>query len=231
MPSLKTLAIDTSTQRGSVALLTGDETLAEWRLASERTHSAGLLVSLKHLLKATALDLEDLDLVAACLGPGSFTGIRIGVATALGLAQALRIPFSGISGLDAIAFGHYTPSGRIGVVRDAQRRQVYYCEYEKKGRRMRRNSKPALWEPAALLARLDSHGLYLAGDTTALGWREGGGGRNWPKCLRSDLFLAASVGRLALKRKRHWSTGQALRAEPQYIRPPDALRSKRRRMP
>jgi len=228
MPGLKTLSIDTSSQRGSVALLAGEEIRGELRLASSRTHSARLLVSVKFLLSCAEWDPADLDLVAACLGPGSFTGIRIGVASGLGLAQSLSIPFAGISGLDAMAFGHNSPSGRIGVIMDAQRRQVYYAEYKKKGRRMSRVWKPELWYPEDLRSRLDSDQLYLVGDTEVFGGDLRPPGKGWPRHLVVDLFLAAAIGRLALKRKHHWCRGESLKAEPLYIRPPDAVRPRRR---
>jgi tRNA threonylcarbamoyladenosine biosynthesis protein TsaB len=228
MPNLKTLSIDTSTRRGGVALLTGEGLSAELRLASTKTHSARLLGSIRFLLNSQDWDLNDLELVAACLGPGSFTGIRIGVATALGLAQSLSIPFAGISGLDAAAFGQFTPSGRLGVVMDAQRRQVYYSEYQKRGRRMRRVMKPALWFPEDLARELKSEQLYLVGDTEALVRSFRASQKEWPRYLNADLFLAASIGRLAMKRRHRWCSGEALHAEPLYIRPPDALRSKLR---
>lgn len=135
--ALKTLAIDTSTSRGSVALLEGRELRGEIRLSSPQTHSARLLRSMEFLLDSVGWDLGQVDLFAACRGPGSFTGIRIGMATGLGLAQTLRRPFAAISGLDALAWAVPLSHVRIGVVMDAQRSQVYYAEYFKRGRQIR----------------------------------------------------------------------------------------------
>ena len=224
---MKVLAIDTSTPRGSVALLEGRELVAELRLLSLETHSARLLGSVEYLLRISGWPLNDLRLIAAGIGPGSFTGIRIGVATAMGLAQMMSIPFAGISCLDAVAHQVTGFDGRIGVVMDAQRGQVYFAEYFSKHGRIRKLAKPALRNPVDLGKRLKRERLHLAGDGAL---RYAGELRPhkscWPKVIVTELFLAAALGKLALDRKRTWHSGDFLQAEPLYIRPPDALRPK-----
>ncbi|MBM3791217.1 MAG: tRNA (adenosine(37)-N6)-threonylcarbamoyltransferase complex dimerization subunit type 1 TsaB, partial [Acidobacteria bacterium] len=126
---IRILALDTATPHGSVALLEGREVCAELRLFSLETHSQRLLGTIEYLLQVTGWGLDEVGLVAAGIGPGSFTGIRIGVATALGLAQGKGIPFAAVSGMDATAHGAATTDGRLGVVIDARRSQVYYAEY------------------------------------------------------------------------------------------------------
>jgi tRNA threonylcarbamoyl adenosine modification protein YeaZ len=166
--------------------------------------------------------LKDLNLIAVGIGPGSFTGIRIGVATGLGMAQSLSIPFAGISGLDALAHQASPAKGNIGVVLNAQRSQVYYTEYLSMNGKIRTAQKPSLILLSDLEHSLIHRHLYIIGDIEI--------GRNasveWPRFLPADLFLAASIGRLAISRKRIWRTGKYLSAEPLYIRPPDALRKK-----
>jgi tRNA threonylcarbamoyladenosine biosynthesis protein TsaB len=225
---LKTLSVDAASERISIALLEGYDVRAELRLSSAETRSARLLPSVAYLLRDLGWNLHDLDLIAAGIGPGSFTGIRIGVATALGLAQTLSIPFAGISCLDALAYAAALPEGRLGVVMDAQRSQVYYAEFAVKGRVLQQVLKPALLSPGDLGRTLRSAKLYLVGDGAILYGRQLGirPGR-WPRLLRPDLFLAASIGRLAMMRKRAWRSGCFLHAEPLYIRPPDALRTRR----
>jgi tRNA threonylcarbamoyladenosine biosynthesis protein TsaB len=224
--AIKVLALDTSTQRGSVALLQGRELMGELRIFSLQTHSSRLLRSIQFLLESVGWEQTDLELVAAGIGPGSFTGIRIGVATALGMAQSLSIPFVGISCLDVFANSAPLVSGRLGVIVDAQRSQVYYCEYEIKNGKTRARERPALWPPQALERRLKRRGLlYLVGDGAAGQFRAlKVGGIEWPRILDVDPFLAAGIGRMALLKKRSWRSGDALTAEPLYIRPPDALR-------
>ena len=227
---MKVLALDTSTPRGRAALLEGRELVAELRLLSLETHSARLLASIEFLLKGAGWSLEDLGLIAAGIGPGSFTGIRIGVATALGLAQTLSIPFAGVSGLDALARRLPGIDGRIGVVMDAQRAQVYYAEYVSLKGRIRKAGKPVLMYPADLRLHLRGAHLFLIGDgalrySKELSLPRSGGLR----LVEVDLFLAAALGRLALERRRSWRSGEFLAADPLYIRPPDAVKRKARR--
>jgi tRNA threonylcarbamoyladenosine biosynthesis protein TsaB len=229
-PSIRILALDTSSPRESIALLEGKGVVAELRLKSLETHSARLLRSIGFLIESTGWLLKEVNLVAAGIGPGSFTGIRIGVATALGLAQSLNIPFVGISGLDALANQVSYLEGGIGVVMDAQRSQLYYAEYISRHGKVRITGKPELWYPPDLEIRLRKRHLYIVGD---------GGIRllqdliesqvSWPRPIGADMFLAAGIGKLASSRKRSWKSGDYLSAEPLYIRPPDALRPKDRK--
>jgi tRNA threonylcarbamoyladenosine biosynthesis protein TsaB len=224
---LRLLALDTSTSRGSVALLEGRELVAELRLLSLETHSARLLASIDFLLKNAGWDLEDLGLIVAGIGPGSFTGIRIGVATAIGLAQTLGIPFSGVSGLDALARQLPIIDGKIGVIMDAQRGQVYYAEYKCNRGNVARSGKPSLLAPLDVLHRLRRAHIFVLGDGALRYARELEIPRaGWPRMADVDLFLAAPLGRLAMERKKFWRYGQFIAAEPLYIRPPDAQRRK-----
>jgi tRNA threonylcarbamoyladenosine biosynthesis protein TsaB len=227
---MKVLSIDTATSRGSVSLLEGSELVAELRLQSPETHSARLLRSIEFLLANAGWELAALELVAAGIGPGSFTGIRIGVATGLGLAQALSLPFAGISCMDALARRSGLPEGRLGIVRDAQRAQVYYAEYTRRYPYVRREVKPFLCHPGAWREQTPLRGLHLVGDGVARYRKELGVSRTgWPRHIETDLFLSGDIGRLAHLRKRFWLRGDSLQAEPLYIRPPDAMRGRRLR--
>ena len=222
---MKILALDTSTLRGSVALLQGPELAGELRIASMETHSARLLRSVDFLLATVGWKLSDLNLIAAGIGPGSFTGIRIGLATALGLAQSLKLPFSGISGLDALALQVSFLEATVGVVMDAQRSQLYYAEYRCLGGKVRQVRHPALLCPADLERNLGRRHLYLVGDAALGFFDELKNSRAvWPRTIAADLFLASGIGRLALARRRSWRTGEFLTTEPLYIRPPDAVK-------
>jgi tRNA threonylcarbamoyladenosine biosynthesis protein TsaB len=221
------LAFDTSTPRGSVAVLEGQEVRAELRLHLPRTHSNLLLGSIKFLLDHAGWALGDLHLVAVGIGPGSFTGIRIGIATALGISQSLSVPFAGISGLDALAHQVASLGGRIGVVLDAHRSQVFYGEYVSKNGRIRPSQKSALLNVSDLEQRLADRHLYIVGDLgvcplTAPKRASSG----WPRPVSVDLFLAAAIGQLAFSRKSTWRRGGPVASEPVYVRPPDALKNR-----
>jgi len=233
---LKVLALDTSSDRGSVALIEGARLRAELRTDASAEHSAHLLKSVDFLLGRVGWKLQDVGLVAAGVGPGSFTGIRIGAATALGLAQSLGVPLAGVSGLDVLArrlagaAGCGRPPGASGaVLLDARRNQVYFARYEWRARRgggfaVRRAGRPALVDAAELEERL-AGADFATGDLDQ-GRREALA-RACPRLrwVPVDLFLAGGVGRLALERKRTWRAGDALAAEPLYIRPPDAVKN------
>jgi len=227
--SLKTLALDTSTVRGSIALLQGRDVLAELRLASLETHAVRLLRSIEFLLGMAGWELSDIGLVAAGLGPGSFTGIRIGLSTALGLAQTMNIPFAGISGLDALAFQYACLGGRIGILMDAQRGQVYFAEYASNAGRLRRLGPAGLCYPGDLKARLGRKQIWLIGDGLRRQVDELGLNGRTTKIVDSQPFLAASIGLLAIENKRSWRRGDYLVCDPLYIRPPDAHKPKSRK--
>ncbi len=223
----KILSFDTSSVRGSVALLEGEELRAELRLNSLQTHSALLLSSIDFLLGRVGWGLGDLNLVAVGIGPGSFTGIRIGIATALGLAQSLAIPFAGVSGLDAIAHQFSYLDGKILAVLDAHRSQLYCGTYLGKNGRIRSSGKPALSSISDLEHHLSDRHTYIVGELKACRLEEI---KSKPgilnRAIEADLFLAARIGRLALARKRVWRSGEDIAADPMYIRPPDALKNK-----
>ncbi len=227
--ALRILALDTSTARASVALLEGKELRAEVRLQSLHTHSTNLLASIDFLLRRMKWNLKDLDLVAVGNGPGSFTGIRIGVSTALGLARTLAIPFVEIAGLDALAHSVSVQTGRIGVILNAHRSQAYYAEYAARQGKIRAVQKAALVESSAREQCLRGRPLYLVGDTDLCGFGEPKPVRShWPHPIHADPFRATAIGRLALERRRKWRRGGAVLSEPTYIRPPDAIKKKHR---
>lgn len=224
---LKVLAIDTTTTRGSVALLSDREVVAELRLLSVETHSARLLKSIRFIMESAGWDRSELGLIAVGIGPGSFTGIRIGIATALGLSQTLKIPFAGISGLEALAHSCSGICGQIGVVMDAHREQVYFQEFDADPGRIKRAGNPILMRPEDLKARLEKGRFHLVGDgATRYARLLGVRSRGYPNLLENDLFISGQIGRLASSRKRIWRSGTNLDCDPLYIRPPDARKPK-----
>jgi len=121
----KILAIDTSSLTGSVALCRGERLVAESVLNVSTTHSDRLLCQIDLLLRDAGWRLEDLDFLVAVSGPGSFTGLRIGVATVKGLAQALAKPVIGVSSLRTLAMNLPLCPLPICVFLDARKNEVY----------------------------------------------------------------------------------------------------------
>lgn len=124
---MKILALDSSGLVASVALLEEDTLVAEYTMNYKKTHSQTLLPMLDEIKKAVNLELETLDAIAVAAGPGSFTGLRIGSATAKGLGLALNKPLIGVPTLEALAYNLYDTGEDtlICPIMDARRKQVY----------------------------------------------------------------------------------------------------------
>jgi tRNA threonylcarbamoyladenosine biosynthesis protein TsaB len=126
---VKILGIDTSTACGSVGLVEDESILSEYLLNLPVTHSERLLDSVRIVLDGCRLTIEDLDGWAIALGPGSFTGLRIGVSTVKGLAFASRKPVTGVSTLDVLALQVSPTPYRICPVLDARKNELYTAFY------------------------------------------------------------------------------------------------------
>ena len=122
---MRVLAIDSSGLVAGAAIVEDDKVLAEYTLNDKKTHSQTLLALIDSMCQMLALDLHTLDAVAVAKGPGSFTGLRIGVSTAKGIAMALDIPVIGVPTVDALAYQIYDSDSLICPMMDARRNQVY----------------------------------------------------------------------------------------------------------
>lgn len=125
----KILAIDSSGLVASVAVICGDELTAEYTVNYKKTHSQTLLPMLEEIKKMTELELDSIDAIAVSAGPGSFTGLRIGSATAKGLGLALEKPLIAVPTVDGLAFNLYGVEKYICPIMDARRNQVYTGVY------------------------------------------------------------------------------------------------------
>lgn len=122
---MKILALETSAKSASAAVVEDGAILAESAVNTGLTHSQTLMPMLCGMLDAARLKLSDMELVAVSRGPGSFTGIRIGIGAAKGLAQGLSIPCFGVSTLEGLAFLYRGLRGLVCPVMDARCGQVY----------------------------------------------------------------------------------------------------------
>ena len=124
-----TLAADTATAYNSVALCDGDTVLAETTVRAGRKHSERLLDTVEWVLSEASIAFADLNLLAISVGPGSFTGLRVGVATWKGLALGAGLPLAGVSTLDGMARLQCGPSGVFCPVLDARMNEVFWAAY------------------------------------------------------------------------------------------------------
>ena len=164
------LAFESSAKPASAALVKDGQLLSQYMQCSALTHSRTLLPMAEDMLKNAELRLSDVDLIAVAHGPGSFTGIRIGVSTVKGLAWAAEKPCVGVSTLEAMAWHGLAVGGYICPVMDARRSQVYNALFKiENGRpvRMTEDRPIALEELAKEVTALGAP-VFLIGDGAAL---------------------------------------------------------------
>lgn len=164
------LAFESSAKAASAALCRDGRLLAQSTQISGLTHSRTLLPMAEDLLKNAELSVKDVDLLAVAQGPGSFTGIRIGVSTVKGLAWAAEKPCVGVSTLEAMAWHGVAAGGLICPVMDARRQQVYNALFEIRDGRPVRLTEDRSISLADLIAELREKNVpvFLVGDGTAL---------------------------------------------------------------
>lgn len=122
---MRILALDSSGLVATVAILEDEQTIAEYTVNYKKTHSQTLLPMLDEIVKMTEFDLSTIDAIAVAGGPGSFTGLRIGSATAKGLGLALDKPLIHVPTVDGMAYNMFGNKGMICPMMDAKRNQVY----------------------------------------------------------------------------------------------------------
>lgn len=173
------LALETSTTTGSIALVEAEteegaspgwKILGESTLNSPASHSERLMPALDRLLGDAGRSIRDIQGIALALGPGSFTGLRIGAATAKGLAFALKIPVAGVPTLDALAQNLLYSCGQICPVLDARKKEVYAALFRADGGgSLTKISEDWVISPEALAARIREKTYFLGSGTAVYG--------------------------------------------------------------
>ena len=123
------LAMDTATMVSSVAVATKERVLAELTAETRYTHSETLVVNIEEVMRLADVKREELSAVAVSLGPGSFTGLRIGLAAAKAIAYALSIPLVGVPTLEVLAAAFPSPEAVVAPLIDAQKGNAYFALY------------------------------------------------------------------------------------------------------
>lgn len=166
------LALDTTAVTASVALLENECVIASTSVHNKLTHSEKLLPMIDELLENSGYTIEDVDLIGVSRGPGSFTGVRIGIATAKGLAFAKNIPIAGVSALEALAEGFRLLSDLefdnviISPSMDARRNELYNALFEYDGRSLIRitEDRPISCEELEEELKGQNKKLFINGD-------------------------------------------------------------------
>lgn len=158
---MKILAIDTATKTGSVAITSGDSILSERLLNVDTTHSENLLPAIAQMASETCIALDEIDLIAVTLGPGSFTGIRIGVGSVKGLALALDRPVVGVSTLEAMAANFPYANKIIKPVMDARKSEVYTADFIWEEGTLKRLSDDKVESPEKMLEGVCENTIFV----------------------------------------------------------------------
>ena len=166
---MKVLGIDTSTSCGSVGLIDNESVIAECLFDIPVTHSERLLNSIDHVLEQGGCSIEDLDGWAISLGPGSFTGLRIGVSTIKGLAFATQKPVAGVPTLDALAFNVSPTPYLICPILDARKGEVYTAFYQYKKDLLRQISAYQAIRPEDLAKKIEEKTIFLGSGAKTYG--------------------------------------------------------------
>lgn len=219
---MKVLAIETSTDQLGVALVDDQRVLASYELLADRPHATELPQAVTRVLQAGGCTLQQVDGIAVDIGPGSFTGLRIGLAFVKALVFKTKTPLIGVPSLDVLAANVPLATPRICPILDAKQRKVYTALYQASGQAIRKESDYHLtvldeWlpmlkgKPVVLLG--DGAGLYRQRLVEALGEQA--------VFAPAELWLprAATLGRLGLERLQNGQRDDPGGLTPMYLHP------------
>ena len=215
---MRVLAVDTSSEYGSVSVTDRGEVVGEIRLASSIQHSERLFHSIEFLFHCLPFQLHDIDIFAAACGPGSFTGLRVGIAAMEGFAAANSKRAAGVTTLEALAWKTGIRDIAIAPMIDARRGDIYGAIYRRnntngRGDTLIEEQRPVVLKPAQWVASLPRQPLIFCGDG-AIRYRSLLEEAEW-RIHSMDLYLAGTVAELATAA----SSGPL---SPVYVRKPDA---------
>jgi len=220
---MKILAMDTSSVNATVAVCDENRILGEYTVSNERAHSQIIMPMLESLLNHCSLTIKDIDVFAVALGPGSFTGLRIGISAMKTLAQSLSKPIIGVSSLDEVASSFFGTDKIVCPIFDARRNEVYNALYS--------NGNKFVSERVVdfdeLLIELSQKQVVFAGDAI-IKYRDRILSFNNPNWLIAPNSLsmqrASALASVALRRALNSDFDNLYDLSPIYLRLPQAER-------
>jgi tRNA threonylcarbamoyladenosine biosynthesis protein TsaB len=222
-----TLALDTSSRIGSLAVLRNSAILGVVSASSEEAYSSRMFRQLEFLLAELHIGLPSIDLYAVDAGPGSFTGLRVGLAAVKGWAEVYGRPIAAVSGLEAVGSEAPVMSGAVAAVVDARRGQVYAAVYIKEGERLAPRIPECVASPEEFLALLRASiapiELVIASPSPEV-IREALAKSSFSACpiLQVSSVLAPAIGILGIAQAARGEVVTALELDATYIRRTDA---------
>ncbi len=226
---MKILAIDTSSIAATCAIMDDDKLLVEYTLNHKLTHSQKIMPIIKESLDSCGLKAEDIDVFAVAKGPGSFTGLRIGVATVNGLAQATNKKVVGVSTLDALAFNLPYCEGIVVPVMDARRDRVFTGIYKWINGNLHIIKEQTVLEVKELIELLDERPekIIFVGDGTLV-YKDVFSDALGDKAIfapkSANMARASSVAELAMAKAKEGKTESFFNLVPDYLRESQAQR-------
>ncbi|MBQ8804547.1 MAG: tRNA (adenosine(37)-N6)-threonylcarbamoyltransferase complex dimerization subunit type 1 TsaB [Tyzzerella sp.] len=227
---MRILALDSSGLVATVAILEDEQTIAEYTVNYKKTHSQTLLPMLDEIVKMTEFDLASIDAIAVAGGPGSFTGLRIGSATAKGLGLALNKPLVHIPTVDGMAYNLFGNVGLICPMMDARRNQVYtgIYRFEKDFQVVEEQMAISVQE---LIEKLNAYGekVTFLGDGVPVYRDQLEAGMTVEYCFapaHMNRQSAAAVGALGMKYFEEGKVETAREHQPDYLRLSQAERER-----
>ena len=221
---MNVLAIETATDQLGVALVNDERVLASSELLAERAHATELPGALTKVLESAGQTLDQVEAIAVDIGPGAFTGLRIGVAFVKALAFRRRTPVIGVASLDVLAAALPYAQHPVCPLLDAKQRKIYAAWYDTREGAPRKRSDYQLLTVEEWLAMLPQEPVMLLGSGAAL-YREAITKTLGPRALFAphDLWLprVATLGRLGLERLRAGQHDDPSRLVPMYLYPMD----------
>jgi tRNA threonylcarbamoyladenosine biosynthesis protein TsaB len=221
---MRILAVDTASRTCSVAVSEDDTVMAEFTLNHRDTHSRFLMEMIDRVLAISRFTLADMDGFAVTTGPGSFTGLRIGLSAVKGLAIAAGKPLVGVSSLDALAFPFSYSDKLICPLMDARRHEVYTARYRFEGSRMVAQSPPKVTTPEMAVSDINEP-CILTGDGAVV-YRDHLSDIMGNRAVFADFchhqIRASVAAALAMPRFRTGDTEDVSAMAPCYIRISDA---------
>jgi len=221
---MKILALDTATTHCSTAIVDDGLVRAELTTANRQTHSRHLINMIDTVCGMSRGNIADMDGLAVSIGPGSFTGLRIGISTVKGLALSLNIPVVGVSSLEALAWQSAPDRYLVCALLDARKHEVYCCRYRIQDGELTKESTEQVVAPGEAITEIREPCLFV-----------GNGAMLYKEEIVAKLgalaqfagwnhhsIRASSVAGLSLSRFVRQETDDVALLVPQYIRKSDA---------
>jgi tRNA threonylcarbamoyladenosine biosynthesis protein TsaB len=221
---MKILGVDTATKSCSVAVIDEKSVISEYTVNHKDTHSKFLMGMIRDVLDVCHLPVKDIDGFAVTIGPGSFTGLRIGLSAIKGLALATGKPVVGVSSLEVLAYQVFGSGKLICPMMDARRKEVYTARYRFKDQKLEAELLPVAVSPDKAIENIDTS-CVMVGDGSIL-YQDLIKRTLGPMAVFANftqhIIRASTVGHIAMQRFKSNDTDDAGLIEPFYIRKSDA---------